>query len=83
MQAASGQIDLTIQTASQAPFQAEIVDLVKDTEGVAVVDASLHRTVILPESLAPAATSLTSAGNISRGGCRPGDRPAIAPVPGG
>jgi putative ABC transport system permease protein len=64
MQAGTGQVDLTIQTAYQAPFTTEIADQVKDTKGVAVVDGSLHRPVILPDSLAPSSTSLTSSGNI-------------------
>jgi putative ABC transport system permease protein len=64
MQAGSGQVDLVIKTASQAPFSTAIADQVKATEGVAVVDGSLHRPVILPQSLAPAAGKLASAGNM-------------------
>ncbi len=71
IQAGTGQIDITVQTASRAPFPAEIIDQVASTEGVALVDGSLRRTVILPKNLAPASNKLTSAGNIIVAGVDP------------
>jgi putative ABC transport system permease protein len=71
MQAGTGQVDLNIQTVSNAPFPESVIDQVKATEGVAVVDGSLQRTVILPDSMTPAANKLTSAGNIIVAGVNP------------
>jgi putative ABC transport system permease protein len=71
MQSGVGQVDLNIQTASNAPFPETVVDQVKATEGVAIVDGSLQRTIILPNSMAPASSKLTSAGNIIVAGVNP------------
>ena len=71
MQAGVGQVDLTIQTASSAPFSETVIQQVASTEGVALVDGSLHRTVILPDSLAPAANKFSSTGNIIVAGVNP------------
>ncbi|MGB8251911.1 MAG: FtsX-like permease family protein [Anaerolineaceae bacterium] len=71
MQAGVGQVDLTVQTASGAPFPNSVVDEVSNTEGVAVVDGALYRTVILPDSLAPAANKFSSTGNIIVAGVNP------------
>lgn len=71
MQSGAGQVDLNIQTASNAPFPESVVDQVKATEGVAVVDGSLQRAVILPDSMTPTNNKLTSAGNIIVAGVNP------------
>jgi putative ABC transport system permease protein len=71
MQAGTGQVDLTIQTASNAPFPESVVSDVTSTEGVAVVDGSLRRTVILPESLLPSSGILGSTGSIIVAGVNP------------
>ncbi len=71
MQSGAGQVDLNVQTSSNAPFPESVVDQVKATEGVAVVDGSLQRTVILPAEMAPAGNKLTSGGNIIVAGVNP------------
>jgi putative ABC transport system permease protein len=72
MQSGVGQVDLTIQTASNAPFPESITDQVAGTDGVALVDGSLRRTVILPESLTPPAINkFSSVGNIIVAGVDP------------
>ncbi len=54
MLATAGQADLTVTSVGEAPFSSSKLDELRGVAGIAVLDGSLQRMVLLPAALVPA-----------------------------
>jgi putative ABC transport system permease protein len=80
MMAAANQVDVTITSQSRTTFEADVLDTVQETPGVAYVTGSLVRSIFLPAEYAPVTDMGMPVTTVMINGLDPVAAPVVRPL---